>query len=557
MLRATGLLLAGIGVAALGGCVGSIGGEPGDEKNGEVESSMCVVDTPLRRLTRFEYNNTVRDLLGDTTDPASAFPPEADVGGFDNQAAALTASELLIEQYMKAAEGVSERATTNMGTLMPDCSPATDGEAECAAHFIATFGKRAFRRPLTADETARFQALFDFAMDDPDMGTFEVGIQLVIQGMLQSSQFLYRPEFGEANPIDVDVVRLTHWEMASKLSYMIWNTMPDDTLFAAAEAQQLGTKEEIAAQARRMLGDDRAKAAIRNFHRQWLRLSHLDTVSKDTTVYPDYSDALRPMWKEEVERFIEYVVLEDDGRLSTLLTAPYSFLNADLAAFYGEDVVGPAPTGAAFEKVSMDPERRAGLVTQGALMAVHAEGNQSSPVFRGKFVREQLLCQTLPLPPANLVIEPPDLDPSKTTREQFEEIGANPDCASCHALMNPIGFGFENFDGIGLWRDTQNGKPIDSTGEITATESLDGTFAGPVDLAGKLGNSPEIASCVSSQWFRFAYNRTVTPEDSCNLEVVNEAFAASGYDIRELIVALTQTETFLHRHQVVVEGGAP
>jgi hypothetical protein len=556
MLRATGLFV-GIGLAALAGCVGSIGGEPGNDENGEVESSMCVVDTPLRRLTRFEYNNTVRDLLGDTTNPANAFPPEADVGGFDNQAAALTASELLIEQYMKAAEGISERATTNLSTLLPDCSPATDGEAECGAHFIATFGKRAFRRPLTDDETARFQALFDFATADPDMGTFEDGIQLVIQGMLQSSQFLYRPEFGEADPVDVDVVRLTHWEMASKLSYMIWNTMPDDTLLAAAQAQQLGTKDEIAAQARRMLAHDRAKDAIRNFHRQWLRLAHLDTISKDTTVYPAYSDALRPMWKEEIERFIEHVVLEDDGKLGTLFTAPYSFLNADLASFYGDDVVGPAPGGAAFEKVSMDPAHRAGLLTQGALMAVHAEGNQSSPVFRGKFVREQLLCQTLPLPPANLVIEPPELDPSKTTREQFEEIGANPDCASCHALMNPIGFGFENFDGVGLWRDTQNGKPIDNTGEITATESLDGTFAGPIDLAGKLAQSPEVASCVSSQWFRFAYNRTVTPDDACNLDVVNEAFAASGYDIRELIVALTQTETFLHRHQVVVEGGAP
>lgn len=554
MLR--GPLLGAIALAALAGCVGTIGGDPDDE-NGQVESSMCVVDTPLRRLTRFEYDNTVRDLLGDDTHPASAFPPEAEVQGFDNQAAALTASDLLIEQYLKAAEGISERATADMTKLMPDCDPNSDGEAVCAGAFIESFGKRAFRRPLTPEEIARYQALYDFAKADPDMGTFRDGVTLVIQAMLQSSQFLYRPEFGETTPIDVDVVRLTHWEMASKLSYMIWNTMPDDDLFVAAEQGRLGTKEEIAAQARRMLADDRAKPAIRNFHRQWLKLVQLETISKDTGVYPAYSDSLRPLWKEEVERFIEYVVLEDDGKLSTLLTAPYSFLNSDLASFYGEDVVGPVPAGASFEKVSMDPTRHAGLLTQGALMAVHAEGNQSSPVFRGKFVREQLLCQTLPLPPANLVIEPPDLDPSKTTREQYEEIGANPDCASCHALMNPLGFGFENFDGIGLWRDTQNGKPIDPTGQITATETLDGPFNGPVDLADKLAASPEVASCVASQWFRFAYNRTVTPEDSCNLDVVNEAFSASGYDIKELIVALTQTETFLHRHQVVAEGGAP
>ncbi len=550
MIRGTRALLA----LALTGCVGDIGGDP-PGPTGTAESSMCVVDTPIRRMTRFEYNTTVRDLLGDTTQPASTFPAEPE--SFDNQAAAQQVSDLLAEEYMKAAEGISERATANLTALIPGCDPAAEGDDTCASHFIETFGKRAWRRPLDQGEIDRLKALYDSAIADPDMGTFTDGIELVIQAMLQSPHFLYRPEFGYADPIDVDVVKLTHWEMASKLSYMIWNTMPDDELFAAAEAGTLGTPEEIAAQARRMLADDRAKDAIRNFHRQWLKLVHIETVSKDTTVYPLYSDALRPLWKEEVERFIEYVVLEDDGKLQTLLTAPYSFVNADLAAFYGADIVGPVPAGAAFEKVSVDPAHRGGLLTQGALMATHAEGNQSSPVFRGKFVREQLLCQTLPLPPANLVIEPPELDPTKTTREQYEEIGANPDCASCHSLMNPLGFGFENFDGIGLWRDTQNGKPIDPTGEINATEELNGTFAGPLDLASKLAQSREVAECVATQWFKFSYNRGLAEGDSCNVELVNEAFAASGYDIRELIVALTQTETFLHRHQVVVEGGAP
>jgi hypothetical protein len=544
-------MLALLGAAlSAGACIGSIGSGDGEEgpDTGEVESSLCVVDTPIRRLTRFEYNNTVRDLLGDTTEPASSLPPEEEVQGFNNQAAALTVSDLLAEQYMKVAEDVSERAVQDMTSLLNGCDYVADADA-CADAFIADFGKRAFRRPLEADETARLRALFDTAVNDPDFGTFEEGVRFVIEAVLQSPHFLYRPEFGGADPVEADVVPLTDFELATKLSYMLWNTMPDAELFAAAEAGEVHTPEQLAEQARRMLQDDKAKAAIRNFHEQWLLLHHLDTISKDEQVYPEYSGDMRALWKEELEAFIEHVILEDDGTLQTLLTANYTFANAQLASFYGDDIT-EMPAGAEFEKVSVDPERRAGFLTMGALMATHANVNQSSPVFRGKFIREQLMCDILPIPPADLVITPPELDPEKTTREQFEEIGNNPDCASCHLLMNPIGFGFENYDGIGKWRDTQNGKPIDSTGEIVASDDLDGTFDGATDLAAKMAQSDQVAECIASQWFRFGYNRSATPEDSCNFEVINEAFVSSGFNIRELLVALTQTESFYFRHQV-------
>ncbi len=413
--------------AMLTSCVGQLGSGGSDSEETEVsKESLCVVDTPIRRLTRFEYNNTVRDLLGDTTSPANVLPPEEEVHGFDNQAAALTVSELLAEQYLKVAEGVSERATADLSVLLPSCDPVATGDDACSAEFIESFVTRAFRRPITTEERARLQSLFDLALADPDMGTFRDGAALVIQAVLQSPHFLYRPEFGGSTPVNADVVALDSWEIATKLSYMLWNTMPDDELFAAAEAGELATKEQIAAQAQRMLLDEKAGDAVRNFHRQWLRLVHLDTVSKDTIVYPSYNDGVRDLWKEEIERFIEHVVLTDDGSLRTLLTAPYSFANAELAGFYGASVVGEAPQTEDFEQVAMDPARHAGLLTQGALMGVHAEGNQSSPVFRGKFVREQLLCQTLPLPPADLVITPPDLDPTKTTREQSRRSGRTP-----------------------------------------------------------------------------------------------------------------------------------
>ncbi len=537
------------------GCTGSIGGDDGNAIEDSIAKSLCVVDTPIRRLTRFEYNRTVRDLLGDTSNPADLLPPEEEVAGFNNQAAALTSSDLLIEQYMKVAEDVSTRAVDNIEALLPNCDPELDGNDSCASSFIQDFGKRAFRRPLLQSETERFKAVFDWALADADLGRFEDGIQLVIETMLQSPSFLYRPELGEQTPIEGDIVPFTSWETATKLSYMLWNTMPDDALFAAAEADELRTKEQIAAQARRMLEDDKARDLVRNFHTQWLQLTHLDSLTKDTGVYPDYDNSIRGLWKEEIQTFVEQVILEGDGSLKTLLTADYSFMNEQLASFYGDDVLDSV-SGPELRQVRLEPERRAGFLTSAGLMASHANVNQSSPVFRGKFVREQLMCNTLPLPPNDLVIEPPELDPTKTTKEQFEEIGANPACAGCHTLMNPIGFIFEHYDGIGQWRDQQNGKPIDATGQVVQTDDIDGDYDGAPELARALADSTQVQECVSSQWFRFAYNRTVTSEDSCSIEQLNDVFRASDFNIKSLLVALTQTNAFLYRRAVELEPDA-
>lgn len=538
------------------GCNGSIGGGGGGERaiNDGVAKSLCVVDTPIRRLTRFEYNRTVRDLLGDTSNPADVLPPEEEVAGFNNQAAALTSSDLLIEQYMKVAEGVSARAVLDVDALLPDCDPGLDGSDTCALSFIQDFGSRAFRRPASQAEIERLKGVFDWAVNDPDLGRFEDGIQLVIEAALQSPSFLYRPELGAETPIEGDVVPFTSWEMATKLSYMLWNTMPDDALFAAAEADELQTKEQIAAQATRMLEDEKARDLIRNFHTQWLLLTHLDSVTKDTSIYPAFSGSLRPLWTEEIQAFVEHVILEGDGSLQTLLTADFSFMNEELASFYGGDVLDPV-TGPEFRQVQLDPDRRAGFLTSAGLMATHANVNQSSPVFRGKFVREQLMCNTLPPPPNDLVIEPPELDPNKTTKEQFEEIGANPACSGCHTLMNPIGFIFEHYDGVGQWRDQQNGKDIDAVGEVVQTDDIDGEYDGALELASALAASTQVQECVSSQWFRFAYNRTVTQEDSCSVEQLNDAFRSSNFNVRSLLVALTQTNAFLYRRAVEPDAG--
>ncbi len=546
------LAAAAVSVPACTGIIGDAG-EGGINTN---TSGLCAVDTPVRRLTKVEYNNAIRDLLGDDTEPANALPAEVTIGGFDNQAAGQSVTDLLAEQQLKIAEKISQRATQDMAKLIPYCTEAEDGASQCGAQFVAEFGGKVFRRPLTEDEKARYTALFELGLNDADYGSFKVGIELVIQAFIQSPQFLYKLEFGLDEPVVGDVVQLTDYELATRLSFLIWNTTPDDTLLTAAAAGQLRTPEQVKAQAERMLEDDKAKDAIVHFHEQWLLLHELDAVSKDDAVYSNYYPGLKALWRQEFELFVTDALLNGDGSLRTLLTANHSYMNKELAEFYGVDAAD-VPSGEAFEKVMLDPQFRSGVLTMGAIMATLARPDSSSPVKRGKFVREQLMCNIIPPPPNNIVITPPPLDDTLTTREQYEVLQQNKDCAFCHNLMNPVGFAFENYDSVGLWRDQQNGKDIDATGTIISTKDLDGDFDGVPELADKLSGSHQVAQCVAAQWFRFAYGRGISKEDSCTVEQLNEAFFASDLNIRQLLVTLTQTDAFRYRHRVVVgeQGG--
>lgn len=533
-------------VAALGGAscndVGRIGSTPADAAKPLQCSALEPGAAPIRRMTRFEYNNTVRDLLGDTTRPADSFVVEEEALGFNNQATSLGVTQLLAEQLMVAAEKLAQTASADFPKLMPSCDPATSGEVTCADDFIQTFGKRAFRRPLTANEASRFHDLFVWGVAQDG---FKNGIALVIQAMLQSPHFLYRVEFGMPDPTG-DIVRLTPHELASRLSYLLWGTMPDDELMAQADLGKLEAPEEIEAQARRMLDDPRAREAVANFHLQWLQLSRIETLTKDTGTYPTYSPNLRSLWKKETEAFLDHVVFDGEGDLKTILSAPYSMMNSELASFYGVD---DESVHARFELVSLDPTRRAGILTHASLLAVNAKQNQSSPVHRGKFVREMLLCQTLPPPPNNVLIKAPEVKPGSTTRERFSQHSTDPTCASCHRLMDPIGFGFEHYDGIGRWRSMDQGLPVDASGEVLDTEDADGKFDGVVELAARLAESEQVRNCVATQWFRFGYGRSEQDADRCVVADLQRAFEASGGNIKELLVALTQTSAFRFRHR--------
>lgn len=500
----------------------------------------------IRRLNRFEYNNTIRDLLGDTSNPADDFPSEEKRLGFDNNATALQVSPALAEQYMISAEALATKAITKMSSLVP-CDPTGSAGADaCAATFIDSFGQKAYRRPLTADEKATMKSVFDVGAKTD----FASGVRLVVQAMLQSAPFLYRVEFGQPPASGEKVVKLTSWEMASRLSYLLWQTMPDDALRTAAANDDLTTKDKVAAQVTRMMEDPRAHDVFAHFHELWLHTGEIPSVEKDTAVFTTFSSSLVPLMAEETKRFLDYVVWDGPGTLEALLTSPTTFVNSELAGYYGISGV----SGTSFSRVDLDAATHAGILTQGGLMAMLGKANQTAPVHRGKFVREQLLCHPLPPPPANIMIKPPDLSPTLSTRERFAAHRTQDVCATCHNLMDPIGLGFENFDGAGLYRTMENGKPIDASGEVMQSD-ITGTFNGPVELAHQLVQSKQVQGCVVKSWFRYAYGRAETTDDGCTLQGVGQQFETSQFNLKSLVVALTTTDAFLYR-KVIAPGGA-
>lgn len=537
---------AGLAALLAVGC-GGASSEPNRVKSstggaGDAIVGPVVAPVPLRRLSREEYNHTVRDLLADTTRPADAFPPDEAVGGFEsNNIAPVTA--LLVQRYMDAAEALAAAAVGRLEKLAP-CSAGQPHEA-CARNFIDTFGRLAFRRPLEDSERS---ALLSVYAEKEKRSDYARAIQLVIQVMLQSPQFLYRVE--PADGPGSKTRALTGFELATRLSFFVWASTPDKELLDEAAAGKLNVPGDVGRTARRMLKDPRAVDGIKSFHRQWLGLRELETASKDTVLSSKFTPELKDAMVEETLRFAAHAVLQGGDTVETLLTSNTTFVNAPLAALYG---VPPPASG--FARVALPPHERSGLLTQASVMTVLANADQTSPILRGKFVREKFLCQPIPPPPANVVITPPKVDPKVTTRERFAQHRKDPSCASCHQMMDPIGFGFEHYDALGAWRMVDGAFPVEATGELSMTDDADGPFDGAVELGKRLSASKEVRRCIATQWFRFALGRSERSEDAASIAASYQAFAREGFDVRELIVAIATSDAF--RHARVEDGGAP
>jgi hypothetical protein len=498
-------------------------------------SKPQVATAPLRRLTREQYDNSIRDLLGVEGQPSLALAADEKLAAFFSNSIS-PVSRLSVEQYRDAAEELAAAAVEARLDELAGCSGA-EQNAGCADHFIQSFGRRAFRRPLSAEEATRYRGLFDANQ----ARGFGEGIRVVLQTLLQSSNFVYHLELAPA-PAGALVAPLDGYELASRLSFALWDTSPDNELLDAAGAGMLDTKQGLRAQAERLIGSDRAKDALSSFHVQWLGLDALLDTNKDAQLFPQFNDALKRAMRDEAVGFADFVIRRGDGRLETLLSAPFTVASPAVLSLYG--TTAPA---AADGTVQLDPTQRAGLLTQGAFLSAHSHPNQTSPVHRGLSVRKNLLCTDLPDPPANVNNNPPAPDPNATTRQRFEQHRADPTCAGCHQLLDPIGVGFENYDAIGRYRGDENGLPIDANGELVSAGTASGAFSGAVELAKKLATSPEVRSCVQKQWFRFSLGRFEGPEDACTLQGLAADFEASDFDVKTLLLSLVTSDAFRYR----------
>jgi len=519
------------------------GGMAYDPKVAACPTSIITPAT-LRRLTRFEYANSVRDLLAVDPAPANDLPVDEVTEGFDNNAGVLTVSPLHAEKYVLVSEALAKAAVKNLAALTA-CDTNVKGEDACATELAKSLGRKAFRRPTTPEDEQGLMAAYAAGKDG---GSYAEGIEVMIRAILQSTNFLYRLELTTASA-NAALVPISQYELATRLSYLIWSSGPDDALLDAAAHNELATKEMVAAKARAMVKDMKARPAITGFYNQWMSTSRLDIITKDHTLFPKYSAEVQAGMAAELPAFVSYVLFSGDRSLKTLLTSQLAFVNPALAAVYG--VTAPSGAASAPAMVTLPAsQNRAGILTQAGFLAVQAHPDQTSPVLRGKFVRAKLLCQPPQPPPVNANITPPDVTAAATARERFSaHLKAGSDCSGCHVLMDPIGLTFENFDAIGGYRTQENGHDIDTSGQIVAATdaSLGGAFTGVRELADKLAGSRQVSDCVATQWFRYAAGRGEETPDGCSLAGLRDTFASSGNDLVELIVATTQTDAFWYR----------
>jgi hypothetical protein len=535
--------------------------------------------SPLRRLTIPEFNNTVRDIIGETSNPAFLFPPEESGNGFGNDALRQSVPATLASNYNEVAEAMAARVTApaSFATFLPCSSGVTAANQEaCARTFIESWVPTAYRRPLVQAEIDELVVLHNevLAIADDDTAKmfpahFASAIAGIIEAVLVSPEFLYKPEFGQPDAANPTVKRPTGTEMATRLSYFYWGTSPDAELARAAGAGELLTNDGVRAQATRLLNDPRARSMVSYFFDNLLPLNGLTDTPRDAALFPTFSSNIGSLMQQETRTFLEHEVFEPDGMgtWSGILTAPYTYVNGPLAAYYGM----PPVAGDAFQKVNLDTTVRLGLLTQGAMMTGLTHSNHTNPVSRGGFIVNALMCRNVLLPtdPAILsMVVPPDPFSAPTGRERYSIHSQLAACAGCHSQMDPLGFALENFDAVGLYRATEEGVVIDSSGEVpdmtcggfgdcasgiacpdpANSTPCSGASCAP-ELAKRLGANMEIMACFPSRWLDFAYGQSLRmddPQDLCNREALATSFIASGSNIKQMLVDVSQTDGFLY-----------
>lgn len=538
-----------LSVLALTACEGSLtGGVLGTGRSGDPRVESPGPSSRLPRLNNLEYENTVTDLLRLPAKPnvASTFVTDSTGARFDTNGALLNVDSTVWADYQRAAEQLALSATADMAALSRTFGGTVPANA---TEQVTALARRAFRRPPTEAEVVALAALHGRATTlTPNVPPALAGPRLVLEALLQSPHFLYRPEL--TTEVKLGVVPLDPYEVASRLSYALWHTMPDDALFAAAASGELATKEGYLVQARRLLADPRARDTVASFHDQLLQVQKVFDVTRNTTLFPEFSTALRGSMAEEQRAFVRHVVLEQREGVKSLLTAPYSFLDANTARVYGLSGV------TTLSKVSFTDARRSGLLTQPAFLAVNATSTTSDPIHRGTFINHSLLCSGLPPPPNVVPMLPPE-DPMvvRTLRQRIDAFTGRGTCGEgCHSIfINPVGFAYEHFDALGRWRDTERSLPVDATGEFMFDEKLE-RFAGASEFGAKMAESNAAHACYFQHWLEYLYGRRMAESERPLVERLARQSRESDAAVLTLLEELVASDAFRARP---AEGGTP
>ncbi len=492
---------------------------------------------PLRRLGMAEYANTIASLFGAGIATSVALP--ADPQGTSTYPFPTVVGGVERDAFEQAAAEIAGKVASQLSTLAP-CTAGGD-ERACAKQFVTSFGKRAFRRPVSDAETAQLLGLYDAVRAAPISLTYTEAAKALLSAILQSPQFLYHWELGPAKPVtEGGSLRLSAYEVASRLSYFMWGTMPDAALLTAADAGQLDTQAGVDTQVRRMLPSADTARLVTSMVGWWIRTDKLASLQKQPSI-ADVTPELKTALSDEFAAFTGDTLLKR-GSYVDFLTSPNSFVTAPTASLYGlSGSFGSTPTATAL------PNGRAGLFSQAAFLAVEALPQESSPVRRGKLVATRLLCRTILPPPVGLNITPPTIPDNVQTREAYAQHSLNATCAGCHRQMDPLGFAFEHFDAVGRYRDMEAGKPIDATGNIIGLGGKDVTFNGVAGMMQAIAGSEEGQRCFVQQMTQYALNRSLGDFDTAAQDAAFTAFKSGSLDPRELIPAIASSKSFRYR----------
>ena len=518
-------------------------GSEGDSDDGGAGAEFEPAPVRLRLLLARHYHNAIRDLLGEAAAAQASPPVDTALNGFEAIAAAQVAlGDAAVEQYEKSGRAVAAEAMKDQARIagLLGCTPTGPEDIACHRQFVTRFGRLAWRRALTVEEIDLYTGVANNAA--LELGNFDAGLESAIATFLQSPFFLYQVEVGDPDPNDPDTRILSSVEMATRLSFFLLDTTPTPEILSIAEDGGLSTPELVRGIAEVMVEAPGARLALGNFYAEVLRLRTIESLAKDPATFPTFSPDLATAMRQETLALIDDIAFTADADFRDFLDAPYTFANGPLAFHYGL-IPDPAQLGDTWQRFDLPVDgKRGGILGQAAFLASYAHVSSSSPTLRGKFVREILMCQGMPAPPPDVVTELPEGAEYKTMRERLQQHMTDPACSGCHKLMDPIGLGLENFDGVGAFRLIENGVMLDTSETI---EGL-GDFDGARQLGALLRDSPEVTRCLVRNLFRHATGHLELATEKSALVAVDDGFAESGYRMKDLLVDLVTSPAFLH-----------